>query len=85
MKDLSPSKSLAVMNTLKEIGILPQSMMLSLTQRLIEGSETLTPQKLAVVLVILNSDEINQVYRSNDKLNILTKGFSTIEKSFIKN
>ena len=64
------------MNTLKEIGILPQSMMLSLTQRLISGSESLTPQKLAVVLVILNSDEINQVYKGNGKENLLGKGFS---------
>ena len=61
---MKPMNALKVLNSLKDLGLLPQSLMVSLTQRLLKGVKTLSPESLSIVMIIMSSDEIDQVYTS---------------------
>lgn len=83
MKELDASRAMKVINTLKDCGILTQTLSYGLTDHLL-SSKGLTAEQLSVLLIIAQSDEIDHVYRSMGKFDKLSKGIQSIEKQLIK-
>jgi ADP-glucose pyrophosphorylase len=67
------------MNTLKDIGLLTQSLSYALSTHLI-SAKSLSAENLSMLLIILQSDDMDQLYRSMGKYDKLAKGIQNIEK-----
>ena len=83
MNELDAPKAIKVINTLKDCGLLTQTLSFGLTEHLL-GAKGLSVQDLSIILIIAQSDDIDYVYRSMGKFDKLSKGIQSIEKQLIK-
>jgi hypothetical protein len=83
MKELDAPKAIRVINTLKDVGLLTQTLSFGMTDHLL-NSKSLSAENLSILLIIAQSDDIDYIYRSMGKFDKLSKGIQSIEKQLIK-
>ena len=62
IEEMTSLQSIKVMNALQDLGLLTPSTTFSLSQKLISDFSSLTTEHIPVALIILNSEEISEVY-----------------------